>query len=180
MKKLLIALAAVLVTAASYAQGTLNFQTRFNAAGVDAPASRSDNGLGPGPGFSAALYLVNGNSFTLIPGSITTFRDGSTTPAQAKYITGKEVIIPGVGLGATATLRIRAWQTDQGTWETSINKGETATFTSTPLGGGPTPAGDVASAASGFGAWTVTIIPEPSTIALGALGAVALLLRRRK
>lgn len=180
MKKLLIALAAVLVTAASYAQGTLNFQTRFNAAGVDAPAVRSDNQLGPGPAFSAALYLVNGSTLTLIPDSITTFRDGSTTPAQAKYINGKEVIIPGVAQGSAANLRIRAWQTDQGTWDTAVNKGESANFTSTPLGGGPSPAGDVASAASGFTGFTVNIVPEPSTIALGALGAVALLLRRRK
>jgi hypothetical protein len=177
MKKLLIALAAVLVTAASYAQGTLNFNTRFTAAGVNAPVVLSTGG-GPGPSYSAALYLVSGGTDTLVPNSTTTFRDGSTTAALAQYVNPITVEIPGVGTGGTATLKIKAWQTSLGTYETAqLARGESAVFTTTPLGGGPTPPGDLPSSLQGF---TVNVIPEPSTIALGALGAAALLLRRRK
>jgi hypothetical protein len=61
MKKLLIALAAVLVaTASSYAQGTLTFATRNLGAGVDAPVrfqGGANDGSGPGPGYTQQLVI---------------------------------------------------------------------------------------------------------------------------
>jgi len=178
MKKLLIALAAVLVTAASYAQGTINFNTRFSAAGVNAPVElNAAGGPGPGPSYSAALYLVGaGGSLTLIPTSVTTFRDGSTTAALAKYINPVVAEVPGVTAGPI-TVRMRAWETSGGSYENAVNKGSSGDLVIASLGGGPVAPGDLPSSFTGF---VVTVVPEPSTIALGVLGAAALMLRRRK
>lgn len=170
MKKLLIALAAVLVTAASYAQGTVNFVNRVSG-GVDAPITF--NGTGPGPNFSAALYMGG----TMVPDSTTTFRSG----AGAAYLVSKVVTIPGVPGGSPATLQIRAWETAAGSYEaastsTTFAFGESADFTVTLAAPPNTPA-DLPASVQGF---TLRVVPEPSTIALGVLGAAALLLRRRK
>lgn len=176
MKKLLIALAAVLVTAASYAQGTLNFNTRDTGIGLNAPVVLSTGG-GPGPSYSAALYLVGaGGSLTLVPGSTTTFRTGANA-ALLQYINPVVVEIPGTAVGGSATVRMRAWETAGGSYEAALNKGESVDLTVTGLGGGAVTPANLPSSFTGF---TIPVIPEPSTIALGVLGAAALLLRRRK
>lgn len=176
MKKLLVALAAVLVTVASYAQGTVNFNTRFSAAAVNAPVTLSTGG-GPGPAYSAALYVVGaGGALSLVPSSVTTFRDGTSNPLLAQYVTAVEASIPGFAAGPV-TLRMRAWQTSQGTFDTAANKGESGDFIVATLGTPPGTPGDLPSSFTGF---VVNVVPEPSTIALGALGVAALLLRRRK
>jgi len=175
MKKLLIALAAVLVTAASYGQGFVNFNTRVTG-GIDAPIRLAD-GTGPGPSYSAALYLVSGGNTTLVPDSVTTFRSG----AGAAYIVGKAAQVPGAPADAPANFVIRAWQTAAGSYEaaaasTTFGFGQSGQFTVTPTAPPAFPA-DLPASVTGF---TVTVVPEPSTIALGVLGAAALLLRRRK
>jgi hypothetical protein len=184
MKKLLIALAAVLVSAATYAQGTINFNTRFATAGVDAPVTlTSTTGPGAGPAYSAALYLVNGSTLTLIPSSVTTFRDGSSNPLFAKYINAVTATVDGVATGSPATVRMRAWLTSRGSYDAAVAAGagefgESGNLSITALGGGALPPGDLPSTATFTG--FVIPVPEPSTLALGALGAAALLLRRRK
>jgi hypothetical protein len=172
MKKLIIALAAVLVTVASYAQGSVNFSTRVTG-GINAPVYMPDGVTGVGPGYSAALFLVSGGTATLVPSSATVFRSGA----------GAAYIVPAVAQFTEAgpvTLKIRAWDTSAGSYEAAIaqNKGfgESAEFSVTPTAppGFPT---DLPASVQGF---NVTIVPEPTTLALGALGAAALLFRRRK
>jgi hypothetical protein len=180
MKKLLIAIAAVLVSAATFAQGTVSFNTRIPGQ-VDAPVTLgSATGPGAGPTYSAELGVVGANgSFTPIPGSVTTFRTPTATaPALANYVvTVGEVAVPGVPTGGSANLAFRAWLTSAGSYDAApaANRGQSAAVTVTGLGGGPTPPANLVGL-TGF----VIPIPEPSTIALGALGAAALLLRRRK
>lgn len=179
MKKLIIAIAAVLVSVASYAQGTVSFNTRITGV-VDAPVTLgSAAGAGPGALYSAELVLVGDNgSITPIPGSITTFRTSATAPALEKYVvTVPEVAIPGVPTGGSANVAFRAWLTSAGSYDAApeSQRGMSAPVTVTGLGGGPTPPANLVGL-QGF----VIPVPEPSTIALGALGAAALLLRRRK
>jgi hypothetical protein len=174
MKKLLIALAAVIVTVASYAQGTVNFNNRVSALGINAPVTLASTGAGPGPSYSAGLYY-NG---ALVPGSVTTFRDPATNPELAKYITGLSVAIPGTTPGQqNVTVQMRAWLTSEGSWEAATQKGSSTDLVIATLGGGtdPTVNNNLPASFTGF-----TIVPEPSTLALGILGAAGLLLRRRK
>lgn len=177
MKKLLIALAAVIVTVATHAQGTVVFNNRISALGLDAPITRSDTGAGLGPTYSAGLYF-NG---TLVPGSTTTFRDGASNAALAKYINGLTVTIPGTTIEqANVTVQMRAWLTSAGSFEAAAatQRGSSGDLVIAQLGGGANPnvANNLPASFTGF----VVQVPEPSTIALGVLGAAALLFRRRK
>lgn len=181
MKKLLIALAAVIVSVATYAQGTVTFNTRIPGV-VDAPVTLGTaEGLGAGDLYSAGLWVVGaGGALTPIPSSTTVFRSvpAGGNPLLAKYVvTVPEVAVPGAATGGSATLRMRAWLTTAGSFDAAAAtaRGESANFTVSGLGGGPTPPTNP-TGLTGF----VIPVPEPTTLALGALGAAALLIRRRK
>jgi len=175
MKKLLITVAAVMLSlAATYGQGQVNFATRITSKGINARVFNPD-GTTPAIGTSGAmagLYLVTGGVVGSAPiaGSVTPFQ--SPPSLFTGYVTPVTVTIPGVAEGANATLLFRAWVGDS--FEGATIKGEmTAPFT-VATGGGVNPAADL------VGIQGFTMVPEPSTIALGVLGAAALLLRRRK
>ena len=178
MKKLLIALAAVIVTVATHAQGTVVFNNRLSAIGLDAPVTLgSPSGPGAGADYSAGLFF-NG---ALVPGSTTTFRDGSSNPLLAKYINGLTVTIPGTAVDQqNVTVEMRAWLTSAGSYDAApaANRGSSGPLVVAQLGGGANPStpNNLPASFTGF----VIPVPEPSTIALGVLGAAALLLRRRK
>jgi hypothetical protein len=179
MKKLLIALAAVIVTVASYGQGQVVFSNI--GGGVNAPVMYGDTGHGPGPDFTAQLLLQpagGGTLQALTPTS--TFRPAGTG-SQAiadRYWNTQTIDVPGVASGANATFVVRAWKTSLGTFDAAkasgTDFGESAPFT-IAVGGGTLPPANLTTL-QGF---TVVAIPEPATIALGVLGAAALLLRRR-
>ena len=180
MKKLLIALAAVLVTATTFGQGTLNFSTKVGT-DVDAPVVIAGTQNGPGPLWSAQLYLSSNGSLTALTPA-TTFRDGSANPAAAKYVVpAGTVTVPGVNSGNPASIVMRAWLTSLNGFDAAkasgSGLGESAPLTVT-LGGGLLPDANL-SGLQGFSVSPANV-PEPSIIALGVLGASALLLRRRK
>ena len=176
MKKLLIALAAVAVSVASFAQGTVTFNTRITGL-LDAPVLGA-NGLGVGPDYSGELFVVSGATPGVIASSKTPFRSGSEL-AQRYVTTVSEVAIPGVS-GPNVTLRFRAYKTSAGSWDAATNDGRGASadfsIVASTLGGGASPPANLV----GITGFSVTAVPEPSTIALGVLGAAALLFRRRK
>jgi hypothetical protein len=181
MKKLLIAIAAVLVTAASYAQGTVNWSTRVTGAGgVDAPVFLGQaGGPGPGPAYSAELVVFGaGGSITPVPGTVVAFRTPTATaPALAQYtVVGGSVQVPGSPQGSSVNLGFRAWRTSDGSYDAAPAefRGISAPVSVTLAGGIATPPN--LTGLQGF----IIPVPEPSTIALGVLGAAALLLRRRK
>ena len=176
MKKLLVTLTAVLVSAATYAQGTITFSTFVpGAANVDARVQRQD-GTGAGPSVNGQLFLLSGGTYTALTPA-TTFRDGSSNPTAAFYVVppASAVTVPGVAANTQATIVLRAWE--GASFDTAVVKGESAPLTltlgGTPAVGAPLPPAFL-SGLQGF-----TLVPEPSTLALGLLGAAALLYRRR-
>jgi hypothetical protein len=180
MKKLLIALAAVMITAASYGQGQVVFANKVGTA-VDAPVFIQGTQTGPGAGYSVQLYLsgAGGSLTALTPAS--TFRAAGTGSAAIadRYWVNQTVDVPGVASGGNATFVVRAWQTSKGSFDAAKAAndgwGESSPFT-VAVGGGTLPPANLTTL-QGF---TVTVVPEPSVIALGVLGAAALMLRRRK
>jgi hypothetical protein len=179
MKKLLVALAAVLVATASYGQGTVAFDNL--SLGVPIYDVGGVTGAGANAGAQAALYLKDaGGAYTLVPNSTTTFF--GTSGEGAKYLSAISVAIPGVAPGASATLQVRAWA-GASSYEAAVGNGSAKWGNSVDivvpsLGGGGEPPGPPAD----MTAWTqsFTLVPEPSTIAFGVIGGLALLLRRRK
>jgi hypothetical protein len=181
MKKLLIAIAAVMVAAATYGQGQVNFSNRVGAEGLDAPVLVLGTQNGPGAGYSAQLFLADasGTTFTALDPASTFFAPTATAPTRDRYWQGTTVTVPGVTSG-NATFRVRAWETAAGSFDaasksTTFGFGESANFQAEV-----TTAPNPPKALVNLQGFTVTVVPEPSVIALGVLGASALLLRRRK
>jgi hypothetical protein len=95
-------------------------------------------------------------------------------------------VIPGVADKASVDLQLQAW-TGAATYADASLKGSTAKWTQASGGWNTTssPPGTPDSVvlnipASGLTIAPTSAVPEPSTIALGLLGAAALLIRRRK
>jgi hypothetical protein len=168
----------------SHAQGTINFA---NAGAWGLAQVHIDTITGPlvaTTSYMAQLLLVGaGNSFTAV-GAPANFV-GSGGPG---FFNGGVVAVPGVALGATATFEVFAWDGASGqaaydvalaAWQGGSIHGGYSNPVTVPTGGGGTPAGPPG-ALTGLNPWFVNVVPEPSTIALGIIGGLALLLRRRK
>lgn len=195
MKKVVLILASVLVGLSAYAQGTVAFQNRDTANNVNAPIY--DLTVGgtklEGTAFMAQLYAGaagTAESALKAVGDAVDFRTG----AAAGYVnvgSAASRAIDGVAFGANAAVQIRAWSAAGGaTYEAALAKAAS----DASIHVGMSKVLTIATAASalntpsplaGLESFAITsqaspIIPEPSTLALAALGAAALLIRRRQ
>lgn len=174
MKKLIIAMAALLVSISAHGQGQVVFNNRV-VGSVVAPVTLagSTTGLQDGVGATGAKWEAQlfggpagGALEALTPK--TTFRTGT----GAGFVVAVDVTLAKVAPGASASMQMKAFTTD------GNGSGASKVFNVT-LGGGLNPPANLV----GLEAFSATYnnVPEPSTIALGLLGAAGLLaLRRRK
>lgn len=195
MKKVVLILASVLVGLSAYAQGTVAFQNRDTANGINAPIYDLTVGgtLLSGTGYMAQLYAGAANlaESALKPsGAAVDFRTG----AAAGFVnvgSAASRAIDGVAFGAEASVQIRAWSAAGGaTYEAALAKAATdptvhvgtsqilTVKTAASALNTPSPLTGLSSFA--IVSMASPIIPEPSTLALAALGAAALLIRRRQ
>lgn len=177
MKKLLLTFAALAITlATSYGQGEVFFANRIPGS-IDARARLTGAASGFADStYNADLAVLRNGVWESVPGSVTPFRGTPGTAANG-YITGFGISIPGIAPGAQATLRMRGFL-GAAYDPNGLAKGETGDVVVT-LGGGTIPVPNMDALGNGV-VWDINVVPEPSTIALGVLGAAALLLRRRK
>ncbi len=182
MKKILL-MAALMACVGAMAQGTVTFKNNV-AGSFSAPVFNSDGVTKlAGNSFYAQLYANIGGSFSPL---------GSPTPFLANgFVSGGTVTVPAAGIvGGTVTLQMRAWEATSsgvaGSYEAALagskKVGISETFSVTPGDPSTSPPGVPANLV-GLKSFSITggsVIPEPSTIALGMVGAAALLLRRRK
>lgn len=176
MKIFLALLAGAIAAGQAFGQGQVVFANKVGTL-VDAPVMDWRTGNGLGPNFTAQLYLQgqNGSLSPLVPSS--TFRQagvGAAAIADRYWIT-QTLDIPGVDPGTAATFVVRVWETAYGSYAQAQAKGgsygDSAPFTVT-VGGGILPPANLTTLQS-FG----LVLPEPGTITLGVLGALALLAR---
>jgi len=174
MKKLMIAVAALMVSIAAYGQGQFVFNNRVPP-DIDAKIK-----LATDPGTTSTIA---GNAYTvqllggktgspvasLAPLGTTDFRTGNA----AGYVNPLTVTVPGVAGGSSADILLKVFQ---GTATTGT---PAATFGPFPVVVQEAP-NTPNNLALGTTALLVTV-PEPATLALGAIGLGALLaIRRRK
>jgi len=186
MKKTLTAVAVCLSFAAGvYAQGTVDFRNRNTAAGLDAPVSDAGGAKLGNLNFVANIFYsaTQNGSFTAITDAAAPFRTG-TGAGYWNFGTDFTRVIPGIAGGSSAWIMIRVWDSTKGADYATAKAAGSPWGDSTPiqvtLGGAGSPP-SVPAVLAGLTPFTLTAaVPEPSTIALGMLGAAALLLRRRK
>ena len=189
MKKIaLFTIATILSLGSVLAQGTITFNNRITGV-IDVKIFNPDGITGlAGTGFSVQLYSGAAGaaeaSLVAAPLIVSTFRTG----AAAGYFTSLgDVAVPGRATGLNASIQLRAWDNNGGlitSYDAAVvggfNAGKSNVFdTANPLGGPGNPPLTAASLA-GLQTFNLVVVPEPSVIALGLLGATALLLRRKK
>jgi hypothetical protein len=184
MKKALMVLSSLLVAVGAFAQGQVNFANRV-VGSYDAPVfvGSLTGAKADGPTYMAQLYAGPSATTLAAIGAPIPFRTG----AAAGYITSSTQIIPTVAPGAVAQVQMRAWATAAGaTYEAALaangGTGQSAILAITTGGAGSPPSlpANLDGLASFAIVGGVPNVPEPSVLALGALGGLALLIRRRK
>jgi hypothetical protein len=179
MKKLFLTSLGLIAGLLAYAQGTFNASNNYNIPGTTTKAFVLDGTSGlPLSKATGKVQIIN-------------VADGSTLSANGDSGVGLSLdglffinglIVPGVGTGGSANILVRAWDSATGaTWATAVNRSapNSGLVTVNSLGGGPTPAATF-SANSNFIGLTVEGIPEPSVIALAALGIAGLFFVARR
>jgi len=160
---------------------------------IDTPAGNAVyTGVPTGPGFEAGLYV--GATPAAVTTAILSGLPVATSAMQAGGgwdYSGSETATVPFAPGANVYVAIGAWSTTTGnptSYATALaagdNVGFSVTSTSTlEVGGTPsvgTPIIPSTLTGSGITDFTVGPVPEPSTIALGVMGASAFLMRLRR
>jgi hypothetical protein len=129
----------------AFGQGEIRFETYLPAL-VDAPVTAIDTRplLGPGPAFSAQLFLTDaqGNVTNALTPA-TTFRDAGLGKDSIldRYVEPVNITVPNHPPGTSVFLVMRAWPTSLGSYEAaagSCDRGQSIPFKIT-LGGGDLP-----------------------------------------
>jgi len=193
MKKLyLTAILCAAMAASALAQGTIVFDssnaTSWTTLQVGpTPDAISPTNLPAAGAWTAALLFAPG---TTLGQPIGNFIQVGTTLGNNGYISGPTITIPsgdGEAAGASGVFIVEGWQGTFANYAAAAGPGG-ATFLGQSVEfvngtGNPTtiPPGTAASLTGWDGSLIlVNPVPEPTTIALGGLGAAALLLFRRR
>jgi hypothetical protein len=138
-----------------------------------------NNAAGNPASYVAALFVIDGAAATQVGGTAA-FR--AATTSQPGTWVGSTRTVVGPAQGTTLNLQVRAWDAAFSSMEAAQAAGkgwgQSATFTFKDALSAPPAPGDIVMA--NFTGFSITQIPEPSTIALGALGVAGLLFFRRK
>jgi hypothetical protein len=177
MKKTLVTmLAAVALTATSFGQGTINFlNTASTLVTIDGVAATSGQGAKVEL-LWAPLGTTDLGLFQLVEPSTSV----SVGVPLAGRFSGGVRTVPGIAAGGIVNIIVRGYvgvdfaaANVRGT--TPILQIDTGDPTSAPAG---TPT--LVTAPGGFTGLNLTVVPEPSSMALAGLGAAALVLFRRR
>jgi hypothetical protein len=168
VKQLILALAVLLISLSAHAQGQVNFRTHIasDTPPIDFKILNSSDGK-PAVGWYAQLVAVNGNS--LIP-----MTEPPAIVNAAGYVSAGAATFAGLAPGTSANLLLRAW-TGASTYEGASWREQSPQFSVT-FAVPPNPPGDLLTLGTG----SMMLVPEPTTLALGALCLSGLWICRRK
>lgn len=177
MKRTLILALSMMAAVGAMAQGFFNFANLATALpgqnAVNAPVIDKDSGLKLNNTYLAQAYVGTDKSSLTPVGSPVAFLANG-------FFQGGKVTTAFAG-GASVWVEVRAWKGGPGitSWANAMTRGESVPI-QIALGDPAAVPPQAPPNLVGLASWTVQVIPEPSTIALGVLGASVLFLRRRK
>ena len=178
MKRTLLTVAVIVASAGALAQGTVNFSNTPSQIGGTQGQIFGTDGATPLDGVNYWAQLYTGAPDSLVPqGAAVNFLSG----AGAGYFNGGSVTVDNIAPGAEGVAEVRAWEAAGGnSWEAALAAdapvGQSGEFLQMTGGAGAPPSlPENMVNMTGF-----SLVPEPSSAALGILGAIALMLRRRK
>jgi hypothetical protein len=177
MKKL-IPLAVLLAGATGVLAQTIDFNnTRTFATPADRLVRNVDGSLLVGTDFVAQLYYgADAGSLQPVTSNPVRFRNLPASDPLAGTWSGATRTLTGFNAGDVVTVQIRAWNGAGGaTYDTAAVRGLSGTFTYRIPAAGSLPTDYYIENFRTF-----TLVPEPSIIGLGLVGAGALLLLRRR
>jgi len=179
MKKLMITAAALMMAVAAYGQGTFLFNTHDVSAGNNVNFTLNGSAATGSDVFVEVLAGPDLTHLTALTPTLPLSRTGAgagyTSPFSQVYT------VPGIASGSVA-VAYRAYEGTSFAAGTSVSAlqstvlGGTAAL-SVVLAAAPAPPNEIN---LGAGTVAITSVPEPATLALGALGVGALLLIRRR
>lgn len=178
MKSLSLIAACAMLASTALGQGTVKFLNRDLSLNFDQPVFDVD-GTKLGDAYVAQLLGGPSESALAPIGNPVAFRPGT---GAGYWNPGADSTrtIPGVAGDATGTFQVWAWESKYATLDAAMAAGgkwgKSEAFTN-PTGGGGTPP-SLPVTISNFKSFS--LIPEPSTLALGLIGATLLVYRRRK
>lgn len=192
MNKLAYIVAASALVVSAFGQGFVNVNNRGLTPAQ--PVNNSDGAPLSGTSFVAQLvYGANGSTPATVLGANMPFR-ASTSSFVGTWNPGAEGIrtLSGFDTGAAVAMQVRVWDSAVfSSWDAAsaalaagghtvaTQAGSSSVFTYT-VGAASDPSSQNIVNFRGFQLTAIPVVPEPTTIALGALGAAALLWRRRK
>ena len=166
MKKLALLFACTVIAVSAIAQGTVNFTNLKPSKQIitDGSGANLEGGF-------AQLYAGSTADSLSAVGSPVAFYSGK----KAGYFSGGSV---DVGFNGAGFFQVKAWS-GADSFESALVSGMSNVIGLTPGDSTASPPGLPADLA-GLEAFSLTVIPEPGTIALAVLGLAAFFVRRRK
>jgi hypothetical protein len=190
MKKIITAFAIAAVSVVGgFAQGVVEFDNlSINGNPATSPAIYAPDGV-TGLNDSYVAELLGGadaGSLQVLGSTLSFFPTATGGAGFLNTAAGSSRTVPNVGVSQTATFIVRAWRLSDGATfaEASLvngaHVGQSDPFTQV-LGGQPVGAPAITPPKlTNLQSFNLTVVPEPSVIALAVLGCGAMLLRRRK
>lgn len=169
MNKILLTIIGLAAGLTALAQGNVNLNNNFTA---------------PGAAAKAFILGLDGQPLAKAVGQVEVLdATGAVIKSGGLGANGLFFLgvtdIPGTSPGGAGSIVIRAWDTSSGaTWDAAQVRGSSI-VTLTGLGGGAIPPPGLGTAGN-FTGLQLAAIPEPSTVALAALGLVGLLFVARR